>query len=180
MKSMSWFLVSSSLGFFGESLVSSLVFLFMFFSSPNSVVIFGSLVFVSGVFGRSRVFVLSSSCPRVLQLHQVTSGSIAQGRGRSPAGHLQLMSLGPTFVTIEAFQLSHVHQSIHGGVLLGQSGLRPDAVRVLGPLGVHGLLQPPPLCGGWFPDGFLPSVVFCNVLHFVRVPGGVIAPSGLV
>ena len=33
---------------------------------------------------------------------------------------------------------------------------------------------------GWFSDGLLASVFFCNVLHSVGVPGGVIAPSGLV
>ena len=90
-----------------------------FFSSPPSVVTSGSFVFFSGIFGRSRVFILSSSCHPVPQLHQVTSGTIALGRGLPPAGYLQLVSLGPASVSIDAFQLSHVHQSIHGGILLG-------------------------------------------------------------
>ena len=33
---------------------------------------------------------------------------------------------------------------------------------------------------GWFSDGLLASVVLCNVLHCLVVPGGVIAPSGLI
>ena len=57
LESMSWFLVSSSLGVFLGSLVSPPVLLLRFFSSSHLVVVSGSLVFVSCVFGRSRVFV---------------------------------------------------------------------------------------------------------------------------
>ena len=99
---VSWFLVFFSLGV-------SVASVLRFFSSPPSAVTSGSFVFFSGIFGRSRVFILSSSCPRVPQLHQVTSRSIALGRGRPPAGHLQLVFLGPASVSIDAFQLLHVH-----------------------------------------------------------------------
>ena len=69
LESMSCFLISSSLGVFVSLLVSPPVLVLRFFSSPHSVVTSGSLVFVSDVSGRSRVFVLLSSCPWVPQLH---------------------------------------------------------------------------------------------------------------
>ena len=80
----------------------------VFFSPPCLVVNTGSLVFVPCVFGWLW-----------MQLHQLTCGSTAMGRGRPPAGHLQLVSVGPPSLSIDAFQLLYVHQSIYGGILLG-------------------------------------------------------------
>ena len=85
---VSKFLVSSSQAVFVGSLVSPSMAVLRSFSSPCLVATSGSLVFVSGAFESFRLFILLSICPRVSQLHQVTSWNIALGQVWPPAGHL--------------------------------------------------------------------------------------------